>query len=187
MKVIRGAAAIVTGITLLIGGSGTAMAEETRCRGTIGDKTVDNLKVPAGKRCVLEGTTVKGTIKVGRKATLIARGVRVVGNVQAENARKVVVRRGSRIGGSVQIVQGRAALIRGTKVNADILFDDQRGEVRAKGNNVGGNIQAFQNTGGVVIKNNVVDGNLQCKENQPAPTGGGNKVEGSKEDQCSGL
>jgi hypothetical protein len=187
MKIFRSGAVIVASFALVAGVAGTATAEETRCRGTIGAKTVDNLKVPAGKRCVLEGTTVKGTIKVGRKATLIARGVRVVGNVQAENSRKVVVRGGSRVGGSVQIVQGRAALVRGTKVNADILFDDQRGELRAKGNSVGGNIQAFQNTGGVVIKSNVVDGNLQCKENQPAPTGGGNKVEGSKEDQCSGL
>ena len=187
MKIIRSVATIVTSLALVVGASGTATAEETRCRGTIGARTVDNLKVPAGKRCVLEGTTVKGTIKVGRKATLIARGVRVVGNVQAENARKVVVRGGSRVGGSIQIVQGRTALVRGTKVNADILFDDQRGEVRAIRNNVGGNIQAFQNTGGVVIKKNVVDGNLQCKENRPAPRGGGNKVEGNKEDQCSGL
>ena len=39
----------------------------------------------------------------------------------------------------------------------------------------------------LVIGNNTVDGNLQCEDNNPAPTGGGNTVEGDKEDQCSGL
>jgi hypothetical protein len=39
----------------------------------------------------------------------------------------------------------------------------------------------------VVIASNRVDGNLQCKENSPAPTGGGNVVQGVKEDQCAQL
>ena len=187
MKLIRTGALMTMSILLLAGLTGTASAEETRCRGSMGSRTVDNLKVPAGARCVLEGTTVQGTITVGRGATLVARQVRVVGNVQGENSRKVVVRGGSRVGGSVQVVQGRAAVVRGSSIDADILFDDQSGEVKAINNSVGGNIQAFQNTGGVVIRNNVVDGNLQCKENRPAPTGGSNTVHGSKEDQCSRL
>jgi hypothetical protein len=45
----------------------------------------------------------------------------------------------------------------------------------------------FQNPGGVSITSNRVNGNLQCKENVPAPTGGGNIVQGNKEDQCAGL
>jgi hypothetical protein len=48
-------------------------------------------------------------------------------------------------------------------------------------------VQAFQNRGGVQIANNVINGNLQCKENRPAPTGGGNRVGGNKEDQCARL
>ena len=118
---------------------------------------------------------------------LKAKGVRVVGNIQAENSRKVAVRRGSRVGGSIQIVQGKAARIKGTRVKADILFDDQNGRVLAKGNRLGGNLQAFQNTGGVKIALNRIDGNLQCKENRPTPVGGNNNVQGSKEDQCSRL
>jgi hypothetical protein len=39
----------------------------------------------------------------------------------------------------------------------------------------------------VHIQGNVIDGNLQCKENKPDPTGGGNEVEGNKEDQCENL
>ena len=39
----------------------------------------------------------------------------------------------------------------------------------------------------MLIEGNVIDGNLQCKENRPAPTGGNNRVGGTKEDQCSSL
>ena len=38
-----------------------AMAEERTCRGTIGGTTVDNLSVPQGASCTLNGTNVKGT------------------------------------------------------------------------------------------------------------------------------
>ena len=100
-------------------------AEERVCRGTIGAATVDNLRVPQGATCTLNGTRVKGTVKVERDATLRAFGVRVIGNVQAENARNVVVREGSRVGGSVQIVQGGAARVLGNRINGDILFDEQ--------------------------------------------------------------
>jgi hypothetical protein len=42
-------------------------------------------------------------------------------------------------------------------------------------------------SGGVSIISNTIDGNLQCKENQPAPTGGGNIVQGNMEDQCANF
>jgi hypothetical protein len=168
-------------------GTGVGRAEERACRGTIGSKTVDNLRVPQGASCTLNGTTVKGTVKVERRAKLVARNVQVVGNVQAENARRVIVRAGSRIGGSVQIVQGGAARVARSKVNGDILYDDNRRALYVLRNRVGGDVQIFQNTGGVEIRRNRVDGNLQCKENSPPPVGGNNLVHGNKEDQCARL
>ena len=162
-------------------------ADETVCRGTIGATTVDNLRVPDGETCRLNGTFVKGTVKVEGDAALRALGIRVIGNVQAENARRVVVRDRSRVGGSVQIVQGQAARILRTRITGDILFDDQDAALAANRNRIGGNLQAFQNTGGGTINNNRIDGNLQCKENVPPPTGGGNVVQGNKEDQCAAL
>jgi hypothetical protein len=164
-----------------------ASAEERVCRSTIGRATVDNLRVPQNATCNLNGTRVKGTIKVESNATLRARDVIVIGNVQGENARLVVVAEGSRVGGSVQVVQGGGALVSDTRVNGDILYDDNRRALRVLRNRVGGNVQAFQNTGGVEIRRNVIDGNLQCKENQPRPVGGQNVVGGNKEDQCSRL
>jgi hypothetical protein len=167
--------------------AGQALAEERVCRGTIGAATVDNLRVPQRATCTLNGTHVKGTVKVEQGATLKAFGIRVIGNVQAENARTVIVREGSRIGGSVQIVQGGAARILANRINGDVLFDDQDRALKANRNVVGGNLQVFQNTGGVEIRSNGIDGNLQCKANRPAPVGGGNIVQGNKEDQCRRL
>jgi hypothetical protein len=164
-----------------------ALAEERICRGTIGAKTLDNVKVPQGATCTLKGAKVKGTIKVDRGARLEAINVSVIGNVQGENARNVIVRKNSRVGGSVQVVQGKKARVAYSIVKGDILYDDQSREVIVGRNTVGGNVQAFQNTGGVRIRGNVIDGNLQCKENKPAPTGGNNRVQGSKEDQCKNL
>jgi hypothetical protein len=179
--------AVVMAFTALLATGTPASAEERVCRGSLGAITVDNLRVPQGATCTLTGTYVKGTIKVERNAVLRANNVRVVGNVQGENAQRVNVTNGSRVGGSVQIVQGFAANIAGSRINGDILFDDQNGAVSALRNTVGGNIQAFQNTGGVTIKGNRVDGNLQCKANNPAPIGGNNIVQGNKEDQCRRL
>jgi hypothetical protein len=177
---------IVVGLCLLVAAP-PASAEETKCRGTIGARTLDNVLVPQGATCTLNGTKVKGTVKVGRNAVLIATDVHVVGNVQGENAKNVVVRRGSFIGGNVQVVQGKWATVAGSRVNFDILYDDNAERVRALNNKVGGNVQAFQNTGGVRIVENRIDGNLQCKANSPKPTGHGNVVQGNKEDQCKKL
>jgi len=180
-------AAVVAVAGAMVLPAGQALAEERVCRGIIGAVAVDNLRVPQGATCTLNGTFVKGTVKVERGATLRAFDIRVIGNVQAENARNVIVREGSRVGGSVQIVQGGAARIVGNRINGDILFDEQDRALRANRNVIGGNLQAFQNTGGVEIRNNRIDGNLQCKANRPAPVGDGNIVQGNKEDQCRNL
>lgn len=143
-----------------------AVADERVCRGAIGAETVDNLKVPDGARCVLTRTRVEGTVKVGDGARLVARRVRVDGNVQTQGHRSVLLVRG-RVGGDVQLEQGRAATVRRVVI--------------------GGSLQSFQNRGTQVFRANRIDGNLQCKANRPAPGGGGNVVEGNKEDQCEGL
>jgi hypothetical protein len=182
-SVTTAALAALAGLAL----AAPAAAEETTCRGTIGAATVDNLRVPQGATCTLNRTLVKGTVKVERAATLHARGVRVIGNVQGENARAVNVTDGSRVGGSVQVKQGAGARVLDSFITHDIQYDANNSSLEASRNRVGGSIQVFQNTGGVRIASNRVDGNLQCKENRPAPTGGGNVVQGVKEDQCARL
>lgn len=143
-----------------------AFAEERTCRGTIGATTVDNLRVPQGATCTLNGTRVKGTVKVERGATLKASRISVIGNVQAEGAAAVNVA-ASTVGGSVQIVHGKRS--------------------RLDRNSVKGDVQYFENRAAISITGNRIDANLQCKQNSPAPTGGGNVVQGNKEDQCARL
>jgi hypothetical protein len=160
-----GVALATVGLTALA--PAAASGEERVCTGTIGATTLDNVRVPQDAKCVLKQTKVQGTIKVERNATLRAKRVRVIGNVQGEDARRVNVVKRSRVGGSVQVVQGRAAKVTRSRINADV--------------------QMFENSGRIRIADNVIDGNLQCKENSQTPIGGGNVVHGNKEDQCAGL
>lgn len=162
-------------------------ADDRTCRGEIGGRTVDNVKVPAGATCTLRGTNVEGNIIVKGNATLIAIGVRVDGNVQAENSRKVVVKESSRVGGDVQVFDSGFARVYDSRIGGNIQVEDNDRDNAIRRNVVGGDVQAFQNTGGVAISRNRIDGNLQCKENRPRPTGANNVVDGNKEDQCRGM
>jgi hypothetical protein len=143
-----------------------ALAEERTCRGAMGATTVVDLVVPQGATCTLKGTRVKGSVRVERGATLNALRIRVIGNVHAEGAVAVNIAR-SRVGESVQVVQGGKSKLSRTVVRGDVQY--------------------FENRGRISIRSNRVDGNLQCKENSPGPRGGGNVIQGDKEDQCSGL
>jgi hypothetical protein len=162
-----------------------ARAEERSCRGTLNSVSVVNLRVPQNATCRLNGTVIKGKLRVQRNGTLVARRIRVIGDVQAENARNVVVKASSRIGGSLQVKQGGAASVTSSRITGDIQYDANTRALKANANRVGGSIQVVGNSGGAHIAGNVVNGNLECKENRPAPTGGGNRVGGSKENQCS--
>jgi hypothetical protein len=180
-------AILVGAVLLALAPAQVAHAEETVCRGFIGAETHDNIRVPQGATCTLEGTIAQGTVKVETGATLRASDVHVNGNIQGEGARSIMVARGSFVGGSIQVVQGGSASVRSSEILMDVLFDENTASLTARGNEIGGDLQAFQNTGGVVIARNRIDGNLQCKENVPPPTGGGNIVQGNKEDQCARL
>lgn len=163
-----------------------AKASDETCRGTIGARTFENLKVPDGAKCTLEGTIIKGNLFVYTRSTLIARGVRVGGNIQADGARSVTVNSQSDVGGNIQIKQGYAANVAQTTIDGDVQLESNDGPVYATRTRVGGNMQVFQNTGGVTLRYNRIAENLQCKENTPRPTGGGN-IAGDKEDQCAKL
>ena len=91
MKVVNLVFAVLVAAAVATVAVPSALAEERKCRGALNAVTVDNLKVPKGATCTLNGTKVKGTINVSRNATLIATNVKVVGNIQAENHRRVVV------------------------------------------------------------------------------------------------
>jgi hypothetical protein len=184
-----GIIALALSILALMAAAPAAQAEERVCRGTIGAVTVDNLRVPSGATCTLNGTRAKGTVKVESGARLYANGVRVNGNIQSEGFKVVSVKSGSVVGGSVQLKNGRSGgtgNVASTRINGDLQFEANRASMAARSNTIGGNLQAVQNTGGLVISNNRIAQNLQCKQNNPPPTGGGNTA-GDKEGQCARL
>jgi hypothetical protein len=150
---------------------------------------VDNLKVPQGASCTLNGTRVEGTVKVERNARLTANGVRVKGNVQSEGFKNIVLREASVVVGSVQLENGLrdgSGRVINTRINGDLQFFSNEARMIARGNTILANFQANQNTGGLAIENNKVAENLQCQSNNPPPTGGGNTA-GDKEGQCARL
>ncbi len=181
--------ALILAVCALLAVAPAAQAEERVCRGTIGATTVDNLRVPQGATCTLNGTRVEGTVLVERNATLVASGIRVKGNVQSEGFKKIVLRQGSVVVGSVQLengLEGGTGKVLNSRINGDLQFFSNEARVVARGNTILANLQANQNTGGLVIENNKIAENLQCQANNPPPTGGGNTA-GDKEDQCARL
>lgn len=177
----------VLGISLYVLISAPVMAEEIVCQGSLGDATVDNLRVPPNTVCQLNKTRVMGNIKVEANATLTASRIIVAGNVQGENAGQVSILNGSRVVGSVQVKQGGGATVSDSVIDSDIQYDENATPLKVLRNIVGGNVQVEKNRGGVEITGNTIDGNLQCKENSPSPLGGDNIVQGNKEDQCRQL
>ncbi len=165
--------------------SSHALAED--CNGSLGSVTVsENLVVPQNAVCNLDGTRVDGNIEVQANATLNAQRVLVDGNIQAENALAVNVKDKSRVD-SIQLTGGGSAIISDTVIDGNLQFESNDGAFQALRNDIDGDLQVFQNQGDIEIFKNVVDGNLQCKENVSAPVGGGNQVDGNKEDQCAQL
>lgn len=166
--------------------SGAASAEEFSCTTTVGAESLDNVFVPDGRTCTLNGARLNGNIVVGTGATLTASAVRVNGNIQASGHRAIFLNQGTIVGGSVQIKQGGSAAINTITVNADLQIESNSRRITVANSDIGSNLQVFQNAGGVVLRNNDIAQNMQCKENAPAPTGAGN-VAGNKEDQCAAL
>jgi hypothetical protein len=181
--------ALALAVSALLAVAPAAQAEERVCRGTIGATTVDNLLVPQGATCTLNGTRVEGTVKVERNATLTASGIRVKGNVQSEGFKNILLRQGSVVVGSVQLengLRGGSGRVLNTRINGDLQFFSNEARMIARGNTILANFQANQNMGGLVIENNRVAENLQCQSNSPPPTGGNNTA-GDKEGQCARL
>jgi hypothetical protein len=177
---------VLVGLGVLSGGT-AAYAMDRECVGTIGAVTVnDNLTVPEGATCSLEGTRVRGNVDVEEGATLLATGASVLGNVDGDGAAGVSLS-DSLVGGRIQIVRGGTGSVLGSTVRGDLVFSENADAVEASDNLIRGSLQADRNTGGVTIQDNRIRNNLQCSENDPAPTGGGNRVGGNKTGQCEGL
>jgi hypothetical protein len=165
-----------------------ASAGDYPCPPNLGPVTIGGNVVVSGA-CTLDRTTVDGNVIVLPGGSLVAKRADIRGNVQAEGAKRVRLIR-SDVDGDVQLSGLLAASdsrIVNSRVGGNIQLEDNRSPLLVQLNAVAEDVQVNANTGGAVIQSNTIDGNLQCQSNTPAPTGGGNIVGGSKEDQCEAL
>ena len=174
-------------LATLANGAADVKAVDIQCTGSLGAITVNNLTVPQGASCTLNGTIVNGSITVATNATLHAIGVRVRSNLQADKAAEVDVNGGSSVGGDLKILRSGSADIQSVDIHNNLVFSENNQALNAADNNIGASLQANKNTGGVSINGNTIGGNLTCKENVPPPTGSGNIVRGKMEDQCANF
>ena len=63
---------------------------------------------------------------------------------------------GTRVQGTIKVENGASLTARRVRVTGDILFDSNTRALSATRNQVGGDVQAFQNTGGVTIRDNTI-------------------------------
>lgn len=180
----------------------TKAADAVICRGSVGARTLDSIYVPAGRSCWLNGTYLKGSIKIYGKGNLYASKIRLLGSIQSDSYSRVRVW-DSAIGGSVQLKGTGISDVRRTPISGSIQTEGHStalnhsnrirgsiqlikgGAIDTRSNTVTGDVQIFENRyGSKPIYGNIIYGNLQCKENAPAPYGARNQVHGNKEDQC---
>jgi|GEM_PF-2333044 len=160
--------------------------DEVVCDGLVGGDTYENLEVPEGATCMLQGATIRGNLVINSAAIVTANGIEVGGNIQAQEADSIIVNGNSVVGGNIQLSQGVAVEIEETTIDGDLQLELNSGMVMTMRSVVGGNMQIVQNLGGVALNDNEIAENMQCVGNNPMPTGAGNNA-GSKEGQCFDL
>jgi len=129
----------------------------------------DNVVVPSGHSCLVNGATVTGNIKAESGSF----GLEVVdstvdGNIHADG------------------VEGNVA-VGFTWVGGDVQIKNTGGRIIILQASVGGDVEVESTTGIVGIRDNTIGGNLKCFSNTTPPPviSTGNTVGGNSEGQCA--
>jgi carbohydrate binding protein with CBM6 domain len=112
------------------------------CRGTLGVRTVGNLRVPSGATCRLQGTQVQG-------------------NVQADRAQDVSIEASTHVRGNVEVERGGSVTLSGARVDGNVQLTRNRGGVAVSNNTIGGNLQCKGNEPPPTGGGNTVGGNKE--------------------------
>jgi hypothetical protein len=160
-----------------------AQAQSADCRAL---NVLGNLQITG--RCELEDTEVRGNVTLFPGGSLIARDVRIRGNLSGSRADFVAIEK-SRIDGTVRLEElvGDLSRIEGSELRRTVVLDGNRSRFEILNNDVRGDFQAFGNTGGLLISGNLFDDDLECSGNFPAPVGIGNVVKDDAKGQCENL
>jgi len=159
-------------------GRDSSRTDPESCRGTLGAVTVEQVNVPSGATCVLDGTRVRGNVFVRRGATLEAYGARIDGNIQAEDAQEVRTAAGTFVDGNIQVKRRAFTLIEDTTVEGDVQVEEWGATLEAWRNVIGGNLQ-FKKADAATVLETRIDGDLQLEENAGRLTATANRVRGN--------
>ena len=171
--------------SILLGGE--LAAKDIDCRGPVGDVELDgNLNIAV--RCQLTGTEVNGNVKLFAGGSLIARDVRIDGNVDGNRANFVDID-DSVIQGNLRLDEfvGDESTIQGSDIHGNVTLSSNRSRLEMLNNDLDGSLKVTHNTGGVLLAGNSIGQNLDCTGNSPAPVGFGNRVDGDTKGQCRSL
>jgi hypothetical protein len=186
---VASAALVAAGLT-----APAALASGTNatCIGGLPPGTYQNVTVPAGARCTIDGSdTITGNVTVATGAALIdgadGAGALIGGNLQADHAQEVEVFGGS-VGGNVQLTaMSGQSLVCGGTVGNDLVAQDNAAHsgigdtgIGCPGERIGGNLTVQNNPGDVEVVANTVAGNISVHNN----TGGGDLVSNSAGGSC---
>jgi hypothetical protein len=183
---IHATVAGITGTASLTVLAGSVEPEPGSCE--YSNRTIGrDLKIAKDTHCTLTNVRIRGDLELGRGSTVLAVALRVDGDIEGKSASGLKLT-SSLVDGDIQFEDGGSVEVRQTEIGGNLQLESNDGSLHVEGNRVEGNVQVFKNRGGpFTISDNGIDGHLQCKENEPAPTGGGNVVDGKKEDQCRNL
>ena len=171
---------------------GTNADDDFDCDGAPGFTDFENVFVRDGASCVLDAVWIDGDVQVEAGGSLDLSDSVVDGNVQSEEGLAIRVAANS-IDGDIQVKKTRpegSVSVVDNEVDGNVQIEENETTVNVSGNVVDGDLQFFENIAESphVIADNTVDGDLQCKDNEPDPlSGGGNVVDGDREDQCEVL
>ncbi len=164
-----------------------ASAQDSNCLLDIGDVVV-NGDIQIATSCELTGTEVRGSVTLFSGGSLIARNVRIKGDLVGHRADFVDMER-SRVDGSLRLEElvGDVSRFELTDIRGDLLLASNRSSLEILNNEIEGDLQATGNTGGVLVAGNSINDDLKCSGNTPVPVGIGNRVDGKSEGQCKNL
>lgn len=167
---VAAATLLATGLTVV---SQAAVATgDTVCDGTIGRRVVERVVVPNGATCRLRGTTVRHNVVVGTGETLIARGARILGSVQATTGPRSVQLLDTNVVGNIHVREARGVILIGNSgcgldpmAGNNIHLVDNNGRIGICRMTIAGNLHLIRNSDTVFVRSNKVGNNLHAKGN----------------------
>lgn len=141
-----------------------AASDPEACDGRLGAVTVETVDVPPGATCLLDGTRVEGNVFVRADARLAARGARIDGNIQAEDALAVLTSAGTFVGGDLQAKRRAHVRVVDTTIDGNLQVEEGGASLEVLTTRVDGDLQ-HKKAGSALVTDAVVLGNLQLEKN----------------------